>query len=59
MKKINALQDSEALAPFNSYLKTSGTTTARNGTRLPKITAPTSYQEHKDLYTRTFIYVPD
>ncbi|KAB7771934.1 hypothetical protein CKY51_02365 [Xanthomonas maliensis] len=54
MKKINALQDSEALALSNRYLKTSGTTTARDGTRLPKITASTSYQEQKDFHVRMF-----
>lgn len=54
MKKINALQDSGALALSNSYLKTSGTTTARDGTRLPEITASTSYQEQKDFHLRMF-----
>ncbi|WP_238155911.1 MULTISPECIES: hypothetical protein [Xanthomonas] len=54
MKKINALHDNEALALSHSYLKTSGTTTARDGTRLPEITAFTSYQEEKDLHVRMF-----
>ncbi|KOR46503.1 hypothetical protein ADT25_07015 [Xanthomonas oryzae] len=54
MKKINALQDSEALALSNSYLKASGTTTSLGGARLPKITASTSYQEEKDLQLRMF-----
>ncbi|MBB4724493.1 hypothetical protein [Xanthomonas euvesicatoria] len=54
MNKINALQDGEALALSNSYLKASGTTTARNGTRMPKITASTPYQEEKDLQLRMF-----
>ncbi|MCL1530300.1 hypothetical protein M3O57_07900 [Xanthomonas nasturtii] len=54
MKKINALQDSESLALSDSYLKTSGTTTTRDGTRLPKITASTIYQEQKNLHIRMF-----
>ncbi|WP_225209680.1 hypothetical protein [Xanthomonas bonasiae] len=54
MKKINALQGSEALALSDSYLKASGTTTTQDGTRLQKITASTSYQEQKDLHLRMF-----
>ncbi|NJC46833.1 hypothetical protein [Xanthomonas arboricola] len=54
MNKINALQGSEALALSDSYLTNSGTTTSRDGTRLPKITASTSYQEQKDLHIRMF-----
>ncbi|MCC4588690.1 hypothetical protein LL962_16550 [Xanthomonas sp. NCPPB 1067] len=54
MNKINALQDSEALALSTSYLKASGTTTARGGTLLPKVTASTPYQEEKDLQVRVF-----
>ncbi|MGV7195269.1 hypothetical protein [Xanthomonas axonopodis] len=54
MNKINALQEGEALALSNSYLKASGTTTARNGTRMPKIIASTPYQEEKDLQLRMF-----
>lgn len=54
MNKINALQGSEALALSNSYLKTSGTTTSRNGTPVRNITTSTPYHEEKDLQLRMF-----